>query len=466
MNERNIVNINSFLADSSQYKGEIFVNVSSSTFDSVKNFIDTNHLIAFLPSEHAIYAQGHKYTSITDAQIQAITNYASAISSINKKIAIIDKSDGISDDERESIIGSLSYGTGANAFSETNVTDFVIRVLERVESGDSAIAQQLDAINDRLDAIDDQLEGITGTVKDYVDGEIDDLATEIDSSLTTINNQITGLGNSINSVLNLIVTGQYATRVTSNSDPFIDVELINTANTDPETQQQTPFIPPYTYKVSSKNIASTTDLQNLSNSVDSKIATAIANVIDNAPASLDTLKEIADWIEDHPEDTAAMNSDINDLKARVASLLGTVTEEVEDPDTHETITRIKKFTNTSGSLNGENWATSIEEINRLLNRVSFASNVQDNAEANKVDAVDFANQDLHELTGDATDDSIKFGSANLNNKNVGISVDVNLLKKIQQYTLTTASNTSQAQATAALNAAKAYTDEKLTWLVF
>ena len=466
MTERNINDINSFIGDPTQYKGEIFVNVGASTeFNTVKNFIDANHLIAFLPGENAIYAQGHKFGGLTPEQAQALSNYGTAINSINKKLAIIDTSDGISDDERESIIGSLTFGTGNDAFTETNVTDFVIRVLERVEAGDSAISSDLQVINNRLDAIDTKLGGITGTIKDYVDGKVSDLNSAISAQLVTVNNQIIGLGNSIESMLSMIVTGQYATQVTSDNDPFIEVELINTANTDSETQQQTPFVPPYTYKVSSKNIASTSDLQTVANSIDSKIATAIANLLDGAPQSLDTLKEIADWIEDHPEDTAAMNADINALKTKVANLLGNVTEEVEDPDTHEMITRIKTFTNVSGSLNGENWATSIEEINQLLNRVSFATNVQDNAEANKVDEVDFINQNVTEITGDSTDTSVKFGSANLNNKNVGISMNTDLIKKIKQNTLTLAASTSQTQANAALAAANAYTDEKLAWLI-
>ena len=41
----------------------------------------------------------------------------------------------------------------------------------------------------------------------------------------------------------------------------------------------------------------------------------IAALIAEAPASFDTLKEIADWITDHTDDAAQMNSDISDLKS-------------------------------------------------------------------------------------------------------------------------------------------------------
>lgn len=47
-----------------------------------------------------------------------------------------------------------------------------------------------------------------------------------------------------------------------------------------------------------------------SGSIINMISTEIAKVVADAPESFDTLKEIADWIADHPEDTADMNSRI------------------------------------------------------------------------------------------------------------------------------------------------------------
>jgi hypothetical protein len=44
------------------------------------------------------------------------------------------------------------------------------------------------------------------------------------------------------------------------------------------------------------------------------VTTHIANIIANAPNSFDTLKEIADWIENHSDDAASMNSEIQELK--------------------------------------------------------------------------------------------------------------------------------------------------------
>ena len=62
----------------------------------------------------------------------------------------------------------------------------------------------------------------------------------------------------------------------------------------------------------------------------------VAKVIADAPASFDTLKEIADWIGDHADDAAQMNSDIIALKAK--TVLGTYIPEGEvDPVEYATV---------------------------------------------------------------------------------------------------------------------------------
>ena len=43
-------------------------------------------------------------------------------------------------------------------------------------------------------------------------------------------------------------------------------------------------------------------------------------IADNPKADLDTLEEIAQWIQDHPDDAAAMNSNISVLQTKVANL--------------------------------------------------------------------------------------------------------------------------------------------------
>lgn len=413
----NINNITDIASLSASYKGEIFVYVKNNTFDSVKDFIDTNNLIAFIENENSIYAQGHKYTGLTDEQIAAFENYATQIADINKKIKIVSESDS-AEDIAASIIGNLTFGSGPDKITATNVTDFVTSVLQRIEAGDSAITE----------------------------------------SFNEVNTKIENLGTQLTNVLATVVKGDYATKVRNAADDqFIEVTLVETANVG-ENAELTPFIPPYTFEVKSKNIASITELQNLANSIDGKISTEIAKVVDGADSSFDTLKEIADWIQNHP-DAAQMNTDIETLKTKVNALTGNLYH-TETNESGESVTVLNKFTN--GNLSGEEWATSLQKINEILDTVSFASNVQDNAEPNKIDQIDFAEQDVHGLTGDSTDTKVKFGTTTLDDsKNVKIELNLELLEKIKSQITSSANTYSDTK----LDEAKAYVDEKLSWVI-
>ena len=55
-------------------------------------------------------------------------------------------------------------------------------------------------------------------------------------------------------------------------------------------------------------------------SVDKKVADAVAAIVNNAPESYDTLKEISDWISGHENDASAMNSAIQTNKTDIANL--------------------------------------------------------------------------------------------------------------------------------------------------
>ena len=55
------------------------------------------------------------------------------------------------------------------------------------------------------------------------------------------------------------------------------------------------------------------------NQITSAVAAKIAEVVANAPEDLDTLKEIADWIKNHANDAAAMNTQITENKSNIAT---------------------------------------------------------------------------------------------------------------------------------------------------
>lgn len=59
-------------------------------------------------------------------------------------------------------------------------------------------------------------------------------------------------------------------------------------------------------------------------SISTMISEEIAKVVANAPASFDTLKEIADWISTHQNDASAMNTAINTNTTNITNLTTTV----------------------------------------------------------------------------------------------------------------------------------------------
>lgn len=59
--------------------------------------------------------------------------------------------------------------------------------------------------------------------------------------------------------------------------------------------------------------------------IDSAISTAIAAIVDSAPAAFDTLKEIADWIQDDQTGAAAIVADVTALDASKADKVASAT---------------------------------------------------------------------------------------------------------------------------------------------
>ena len=70
-------------------------------------------------------------------------------------------------------------------------------------------------------------------------------------------------------------------------------------------------------------------------SVKKAVADAVASIINGAPESFDTLKEISDWISSHASDAAGMNSQIKTNKediAKLKTLIGTLPDTATSKD--------------------------------------------------------------------------------------------------------------------------------------
>lgn len=70
-----------------------------------------------------------------------------------------------------------------------------------------------------------------------------------------------------------------------------------------------------------------------SEQVNSAVTTEIAKVVADAPESLNTLKEMSDWIAGHENDASAMNSAISDNKTAIASLQSGKADKSDIPTT-------------------------------------------------------------------------------------------------------------------------------------
>ena len=73
-----------------------------------------------------------------------------------------------------------------------------------------------------------------------------------------------------------------------------------------------------------------------SGSVANQVSAAVTALINNAPASFDTLKEIADWIQTHGNEAAALITRLSDAEDDIEALEGRMDTAEDDIDTLET----------------------------------------------------------------------------------------------------------------------------------
>ena len=118
---------------------------------------------------------------------------------------------------------------------------------------------------------------------------------------TAIENEVTNRENADN---------ELQTQITSNKTA-IETETTNRANADNELQSQ----------ITSNKTAIETLNGTGNGSVSKTVADKIAEVVAGAPESLDTLKEISDWIDTHEDSASAMNTQIQANKKDIASLV-------------------------------------------------------------------------------------------------------------------------------------------------
>ncbi len=99
--------------------------------------------------------------------------------------------------------------------------------------------------------------------------------------------------------------------------------------------------------------------------VDEQITKKIADVVAGAPEAFDTLKELADWIENHQTDATTMNSAINKNTSDIADIQSSVSDHTNNADIHVTKSEKERWDNKSdfsGSYNDLTDAPAIPDV--------------------------------------------------------------------------------------------------------
>ena len=272
------------------------------------------------------------------------------------------------------------------------------------------------------------------------------------------------------------------TKVTGDNNHIKVIYQETVDERDENTGEPISYKPPYLFKVIGENIASATSLDSLilrinsifgtetSTPIDDIITSKLAELLipENAKDSLNTLQEIAAWIQDHPDSVTAMNLLISNIETSLNDLI------LSWNNSKDTFALKGNLYEDDGHGNqiiktmtgGRNYGETIEELNILIGQLSFAQNVEDNAEQNVIVDVTVNDQEV-KINGetlqfkneyDELTSNIKLIAADYDTSNRTISLGFNTsaLETIANYTMETSINSAITQS-------KAYVDNKLTW---
>ena len=107
-----------------------------------------------------------------------------------------------------------------------------------------------------------------------------------------------------------------------------------------------------------------------SGSISKTVYDAIAELVAGAPESMDTLKEISDWIQSHSSDAASMNSQINTNKSDIGKLKTLIGELPEGTTAKTIIAYIAEYVTTAiGNIDLSNFAL-VSDLTNAVGRIS------------------------------------------------------------------------------------------------
>ena len=178
-----------------------------------------------------------------------------------------------------------------------------------------------------------------------------------------------------------------------------------------------------------------TAITTLSESVNNKIDQAISDIVDGAPEDLNTLKEIADWINSDVDGAAKMANDIADLRERIGTIDSDIIENLsKEIDSNKTAIQV---------LNGDGDGSVAKAISDTKNDLeSKIKNKVDKVDGKGLSTNDYTTEEkskLENIAENAQVNIIESVSVNgvalsVNNKSVNISVPTGALSSKDKVT--------------------------------
>ena len=231
-------------------------------------------------------------------------------------------------------ITGATAGNVVTAKADGTVEDSGIKAADLATKAEvKAVEDKADANKTAIDAINNADTGILKTAKDYADSKVKDLADGAvatnTAAIATLNGDETTAGSvkkavkdasdTINAKIGTVTEGKTVVQM---------IEDAKTASTYDDTEIRG-LIQDNADAIEAHKTAIDNKVTTLVGTDTDKSVRTIANeelaaqlIPENAKESLDTLTEIAAWIQSHPDDASAMNAAITALQ----TLVGTIPE--------------------------------------------------------------------------------------------------------------------------------------------